>query len=44
MGKGWNLHVQAIVRNEELIERMKDTAEMFWEKIKKEENWKKLRY
>lgn len=32
MGKGWNLHVQAIVRDEELIERMRDTAQMFWEK------------
>ena len=29
--QGWKLHVQPIVRDEELIERMKDTAQMFWE-------------
>ncbi len=33
MEKGWKLHVQPIVRDEELIERMRDTAQMFWEKI-----------
>ena len=31
--QGWKLHVQPIVRDEELQERMKDTAQMFWEKI-----------
>ncbi|MBD1207900.1 MAG: YqaJ viral recombinase family protein [Ignavibacteria bacterium] len=31
--QGWKLHVQPIVRDEELIERMKDTAQAFWEKI-----------
>jgi len=31
--QGWRLHVQPIVRDEELIERMRDTAQMFWEKI-----------
>ena len=29
--QGWKLHVQPIVRDEELQERMKDTAQMFWE-------------
>jgi predicted phage-related endonuclease len=33
MEKGWKLHTQPIVRDEELIERMKDTAQAFWEKI-----------
>jgi putative phage-type endonuclease len=31
MEKGWKLHVQPIVRDEELIERMRDTAQQFWE-------------
>jgi putative phage-type endonuclease len=31
--QGWKLHVQPIVRDEELIERMRDTAQMFWEKV-----------
>ena len=34
MEKGWKLHMQPIVRDEELIERMRDTAQAFWEKIK----------
>ncbi len=29
--QGWKLHVQPIVRDENLQERMKDTAQMFWE-------------
>jgi predicted phage-related endonuclease len=29
--KGWKLHVQPIVRDEELIERMRDMAQMFWQ-------------
>jgi len=29
--QGWKLHVQPIVRDEELQERMKDTAQAFWE-------------
>ena len=33
--QGWKLHVQPIVRDEELIERMRDTAQAFWEKIGK---------
>ncbi|TAE29141.1 MAG: hypothetical protein EAZ92_07005 [Candidatus Kapaibacterium sp.] len=33
MEKGWKLHTQPIVRDEELQERMKDTAQAFWEKI-----------
>ena len=31
MEKGWKLHTQPIVRDEELIDRMKDTAQTFWE-------------
>jgi hypothetical protein len=29
--KGWRLHVQPVVRDEELIERMRETARVFWE-------------
>ena len=31
--KGWKLHTQVIVRDDELIERMRDTAQAFWEKV-----------
>jgi putative phage-type endonuclease len=34
MEKGWKLHTQPIVRDEELIERMKDTARDFWEQLR----------
>ena len=29
--QGWKLHVQPIVRDDELVDRMKDTAQLFWE-------------
>jgi predicted phage-related endonuclease len=32
MEKGWRLHVQPVVRDEELQTRMQDTARAFWER------------
>jgi len=45
MEKGWKLHVQPVVRDEELIERMRDTAQAFWDTLsEKERDRKKFRY